>query len=130
MDPMNEDLIDMFENEVSGDELDLMYEDFKELSYRGKEALLAKDKDLRKDYEDGEIPESELLEGLAFDLIYEMHSENDEFKNRYLEFLSIVQQNELAVSEANKAVLNEIIQNVNGNGKDLIVVIVYRIDSI
>jgi hypothetical protein len=82
MDPWNEELFDLFEKEIGGDELDLMYKDLEELSYKGKQDLLSKDEDLKREYESGEIGEAEISEGFAYDLIWECQSENDEWKEK------------------------------------------------
>lgn len=51
-----------------------MYKDFEELSYKGKQDLLSKEEDLKREYESGEIGEAEISEGFAFDLIWECQS--------------------------------------------------------
>ena len=127
MDPWNEELFDLFEKEIGGDELDLMYKDLEELSYKGKRDLLSKDEDLKREYESGEIGEAEISEGFAFDLIWECQSENDEWKEKYVSFLRETIDSTPKLSKGNKRIFSELLNNAHEMKRDNLVVLVYRV---
>lgn len=127
MDPWNEEIFDLFDKEIGGDELDLMYTDLEELSYKGKQDLLSKDEGLNREYEIGEIGESEISEGFAFDLIWECQSENDEWKEKYLSFLKETIDSTPKMSKSNKRKFNELLNNAQEIMQDNLVVLVYRV---
>lgn len=127
MDPWNEDIFEVYENEISGDELDLMYPDFQELSYRGKAAQLERDEDLKREYELGLIDDSEISEGSAFDFIWECQSEDEEWQEKYLQFLETSIKENTSASKKIKKVLAELLENAKNPMRDNIVLIVYRI---
>jgi hypothetical protein len=130
MDPWNEEIVDCFENEIGGDELDLIYKDLEELSYKGKQDLLSKDEDLKREYESGEIGEEEISEGFAFDLIWECQSEDDEWKEQYVSFLKETIDSNPNISNDNKRKFNDLLSNAQSPLNDNIVVLVYRVKGI
>ncbi len=130
MDPWNEEIVDCFENVIGGDELDLIYKDLEELSYKGKQDLLSKDEDLKREYESGEIGEEEISEGFAFDLIWECQSEDDEWKEQYVSFLKQTMDSTPNISKDNKRKFNDLLSNAQSPLNDNIVVLVYRVKGI
>jgi hypothetical protein len=130
MDPWNEEIVDCFENEIGGDELDLIYKDLEELSYKGKQDLLNKDEDLKREYESGEIGEEEVSEGFAFDLVWECQSEDDEWKEKYVSFLKETIDSTPKISKGNKRKFSELLNNAQEMMRDNLVVLVYRVKGI
>jgi hypothetical protein len=130
MDPNDDALMDLFENEISGDELDLIYDDLKDLSYKGKRIMLDNDDDIRFDYENKLVDESDVSEGFAFDFIFEMQSEDDEFRERYLNFLTKLLEEQNNLSSKVSDCLTEIVKNVKDPLNDRIVVIIYKVSLI
>ena len=128
MDPWNEEIDDFYENEITGDELDLINKDLEELSYKGKKDLLSKDEDLKREYESGEISEEEISTGLAFDLIWECQSEDDEWKEKYVSFLKETIDSTPKMSKGNKRKFSELLNNAKEMMRDNVVVLVYRVN--
>lgn len=126
-DPWNEELFDLFENEIGGDELDLLYKDLEELSYKGKQDFLSKDEDLKREYENGEISESEISAGFAYDLIWESQSEDVEWKEKYVSFLTETIDSTSKMSKNNKRKFSELLNNAQETMRDNLVVLVYRV---
>lgn len=127
MDPWNDELVDLFENEIGGDELDLLYKDLEELSYKSKQSLLSKDEDLKREYENGEIEEAEISEGFAYDLIWECQSEDNEWKEKYVSFLKETIDSTPKISSKNRRKLTELLNNTQEMMCDNLVVLVYRV---
>ena len=130
MDPWNEEIEEIYENEITGDELELINKDLEELSYKGKQDLLSKDEDLKREYESGEISEEEISTGLAFDLIWESQSEDDEWKEKYVSFLKETIDSTPKMSKANKRKFSELLYNAQEMMRDNVVVLVYRVKGI
>jgi hypothetical protein len=130
MDPWNEELFDLFENEIGGDELDLLYKDLEDLSYKSKQSFLSKDEDLKREYENGEIGEAEISEGFAYDLIWECQSEDDEWKEKYVSFLKETISSNPNISKVNKRKFSELLNNAQEVTRDNLVVLVYRVKGV
>ncbi|MFY7668479.1 MAG: hypothetical protein ACOVQG_07030 [Crocinitomicaceae bacterium] len=129
MDPWNEEIDDIYESEITGDELDLINKDLEELSYKGKKDLLSKDEDLKREYESGQITEEEISTGLAFDLIWECQSEDDEWKEKYVSFLKETIDSTPNMSRNNKRKFTELLNNAHEMMCDNLVVLVYRVKA-
>ena len=127
MDPWNEEIDDIYENEITGDELDLINKDLEELSYKGKKDLLSKDEDLKREYESGEISEEEISTGLAFDLIWECQSEDNEWKEKYVSFLKETIDSTPKISKGNKRKFSELLNNAQEMMRDNLVLLVYSV---
>jgi len=127
MDPWNEAIEEIYENEITGDELELINKDLEELSYKGKQDLLSKDEELKREYESGEISEEEISAGLAFDLIWECQSEDDEWKEKYVSFLKETIDSMPKMSKGNKRKFSELLNNAQEMMRDNLVVLVYRV---
>lgn len=127
MDPWNEDIFDVYSDDIGGDVLDLITEDFIALSYTGIDSLKEKDPDLYSDYEKGIADEADILEGYAFDIIWECSTEDEEWRQEYIQYLEKLTSQFEATSNENKIVLQDLINNAKEPFKDNIVVAVYKI---
>jgi hypothetical protein len=118
MDPWDESIFDIYENEIYGDELDLISSDLTGMSYKGKQDIL-------KQIESGETDQEDASLGYAFDIIWEMNTEDEDFQKGYLDFLKSIK--DLCKSSQSKEIVEEILENAKDPFHDNVVVIVYKI---
>ncbi len=129
MDPWNEEIFDIYENEIGGEVLDLIRNDLKDLSYTSKQQFLESDEELKLEYENGEVDESVISDGTAFDLIWESQTEDSEWQEKYIQFLANTIEENSKASKKIKNTLQEILENAKQPLRDSVVMIIYRISA-